>query len=198
MRSGNLTGRARAGVFHWAPLAVALVLAWPVRAAQDVRAGDAAGAGPALIEVRSSAEAFRVRLREAAEAGDPDAQFNLGVLCEKGLGTRPDYAQAMRWYRAAADQGNGKAMFNVGTLYENARGVKRDYAEAARWYFKAGETFVHQGARDDATYTYNTLLQMAPDNPLRKRLQQEMQAAGWAAGDKLPKDWKGLTVEKVQ
>lgn len=43
---------------------------------------------------------------DAAEAGDPDAQFKLGVYCEEhGEGD-----QAIHWYSKAAQRGNSDAM----------------------------------------------------------------------------------------
>ena len=41
-------------------------------------------------------------LRSAAEQGDAEAQFNLGLMYEQGQGITQDYAEALRWYRLAA------------------------------------------------------------------------------------------------
>ena len=38
-------------------------------------------------------------LRARAEQGQPRAQFELGLLYEKGLGIHQDDAQAIKWYR---------------------------------------------------------------------------------------------------
>ena len=42
--------------------------------------------------------ALRVWL-ETAQTGDPKAQYYVGEIYEKGLGTAPDYSQAAAWYR---------------------------------------------------------------------------------------------------
>ena len=42
--------------------------------------------------------------RKAAEDGNADAQFNLGVMYSKGRGVEQDYARAAHWYRKAAEQ----------------------------------------------------------------------------------------------
>jgi TPR repeat protein len=34
-----------------------------------------------------------------ATQGNPDAQLNLGVMYQQGLGVRKDYKEAVRWYR---------------------------------------------------------------------------------------------------
>jgi TPR repeat protein len=74
-----------------------------------------------------------------AEHGDAGAQFNLGVMYEKGRGVSQDDAQAVAWYSKAAEQGIALAQFNLGTMYEQGRGVSQDDAQAVVWYRKAAE-----------------------------------------------------------
>jgi hypothetical protein len=73
----------------------------------------------------------------AAEAGDPDAQTNVGEIFERGLGTEPNYAAALTWYRKAADAGYSRAQFNLGTMYEQGLGVEANQLEALNWYRRA-------------------------------------------------------------
>jgi Sel1 repeat len=42
-------------------------------------------------------------LRPLADQGDAQAQYNLGVLYDNGLGVPQDDAEAMKWYRKAAE-----------------------------------------------------------------------------------------------
>jgi hypothetical protein len=44
-------------------------------------------------------------LRTRAEAGDVDAQYNLGVMYANDRGVPQDDAEAVAWYRKAAEQG---------------------------------------------------------------------------------------------
>ena len=74
-----------------------------------------------------------------AEQGYAGAQYNLGVMYNKGHGVPQDYAEAARWYRKAAEQGNAGAQFNLGVMYDKGQGVPQDYAEAVKWYRKAAE-----------------------------------------------------------
>ncbi|WP_308568434.1 tetratricopeptide repeat protein [uncultured Haemophilus sp.] len=74
-----------------------------------------------------------------AEQGDADAQFNLGVMYDKGRGAKQDDVEAVKWYRQAAEQGNEMAQYNLGVMYTNGRGVKQDDFEAVKWYRKAAE-----------------------------------------------------------
>ena len=45
------------------------------------------------------------QIRAKAEQGDASAQYNLGVIYEKGQGVQQDYAKAYMWISLAADQG---------------------------------------------------------------------------------------------
>ena len=76
---------------------------------------------------------------QAAEQGNADAQFNLGVMYDTGQGVRQDYAQAVQWYRKAAEQGLADAQYNLGVMYKEGRGVRQDDAQAVQWYRKAAE-----------------------------------------------------------
>lgn len=78
-------------------------------------------------------------IRESAEAGDADMQFNLGRKYYLGEGVPQDYAQAAKWYTKAAEQGYSKAQFNLGVMYEAGQGVPQDYAQAVKWFTKAAE-----------------------------------------------------------
>jgi TPR repeat protein len=78
-------------------------------------------------------------LVKRAEAGDADAQFNLGEAYAKGEGAHVDIVELMKWYRLAADQNHAKAQYMLGVLYAYGLGVPEDQAEAAKWYRLAAE-----------------------------------------------------------
>jgi hypothetical protein len=69
-----------------------------------------------------------------ARRGDHTAQFNVGVLYEKGLGVARSAADAARWYREAAQQGDAHAQYALAVLYETGNGVAEDADEARKWY----------------------------------------------------------------
>jgi TPR repeat protein len=48
-------------------------------------------------------------LTAKAEAGDAEAQFQLGAAFAKGQGITNSYAEAARWYQRAVDQGHAGA-----------------------------------------------------------------------------------------
>lgn len=78
-------------------------------------------------------------VRTQAEGGDASAQWNLGLLYERGNGIEQNYALAAEWYHKAAKQGFSDAQASLGNLYTLGRGVKRDYAKAAEWYRMAAD-----------------------------------------------------------
>ena len=45
----------------------------------------------------------------AAEQGDPEAQYYLGLMYEMGFGLKQDYFKAFELYQKAAEQGIAKA-----------------------------------------------------------------------------------------
>ena len=79
------------------------------------------------------------RDQAAAEQGDAEAQFNLGVMYRDGEGVPQDEAEAVRWFRLAAEQGLAVGQSNLGLMYAEGRGVPQDDAEAARWNRLAAE-----------------------------------------------------------
>jgi len=77
--------------------------------------------------------------RGAAEQGHVNAQYNVGVMYERGKGITQDYKEALKWYHKAAEQGNVNAQYNTGIIYFNGKGVPQDYKEAFKWFHKAAE-----------------------------------------------------------
>ena len=78
-------------------------------------------------------------VRQAADQGDAEAQYNLGVIYNNGEGVPKDDAEAVRWFQLAAEQGYAKAQFELGYKYRWGQGVPLDDAEAVRWYRLAAE-----------------------------------------------------------
>ena len=78
------------------------------------------------------------KLKKAANKGDASAQYNLGVLHEKGLGVPKDYTEALKWYYKAAEQEFVKAFFGISLIYHNGGyGVSQSDKDAVEWWRKA-------------------------------------------------------------
>src|SRR6266498_1138358 len=76
----------------------------------------------------------------AAEAGDLDAQYNLGVCYGDGTGTAVDPQKVVEWYTKAAEGGQLNAQYNLGVCYENGTGTAVDLQKAVEWHTKAAES----------------------------------------------------------
>ena len=76
---------------------------------------------------------------KAAEQGDAEAQFHLGLMYDLGDGVPEDNATAMHWYLKAAEQGEVRAQVNLGSMYERGDGVLKDDIAAFHWFQKAAE-----------------------------------------------------------
>jgi TPR repeat protein len=104
-------------------------------------------AGTALADLKAGLAAIhrgdfktaRAELMPLAEAGDAEAQYNIGRMYAYGRGVPQDYAKALDWYRKSAVQGHLSAINNIGRLYQNGLGVGQDDATAVRWYRLAAE-----------------------------------------------------------
>jgi len=92
----------------------------------------------AAYEQGDYATAYRL-IKPLAEQGYAKAQYNLGVLYNKGIGVPQDYTEAMKWYRKAAEQGLADAQYNLGVMYHEGEGIPQDYAEGMKWFQKAAE-----------------------------------------------------------
>lgn len=97
----------------------------------------ALAAGMALAATFTSEQIQKIR--NDAEAGNADAQFNLGLMYRKGDGVPQDNALAAQWYQKAADQGNSEAQLNLGVMYRKGLGVPQDEQKACELYTKSAE-----------------------------------------------------------
>ena len=71
-------------------------------------------------------------VQTAAEQGDADAQFRLGLTFHHGRGVAKDDAAAAAWLRKAYEQGHARAACYLGVLHEIGLGVPQDKAESRR------------------------------------------------------------------
>ena len=79
--------------------------------------------------------------RKAAEQGNINVQYNIGVLYEQGKGgLHQSDALAVEWYRKAAEQGHANAQNNLGFMHKQGKcGLHQSDALAVEWYRKSAE-----------------------------------------------------------
>ena len=97
-----------------------------------------------------------------AEQGNPDAQFNLGLIYYKGQGVLQDYKESVKWFTLSAEQGIVKAQFNLGFMYKDGQGVLQDDKEAVKWWRLSAEQ-VHAKAQSNLGFMYDNGLGVLQD-----------------------------------
>lgn len=113
-------------------LVAALADALPARAAE----------GGARVETKPRnvpSPAVIAALRANARRGDLQAQYDLAVVLDCGLGVRRDQAESLEWFRRAADKGHVGAQSALGYKYMTGDGAQRDDAAAFDWLQRAAE-----------------------------------------------------------
>ena len=76
----------------------------------------------------------------AAEAGEPRAQYSLGLTYLRGDGgVERNAALAEKWADKSAEQGNPDAECLMGLLLMGANGRRKDSKAALDWYLRAAE-----------------------------------------------------------
>lgn len=70
---------------------------------------------------------------KAADAGNPDAQYILGLLCMEGKKVLQNYDKAIEWLEKAALQGHKDAQFNLASIYIQGKIVPKDTKKAEYW-----------------------------------------------------------------
>ncbi len=75
----------------------------------------------------------------AARQNQPEAQFELARLYERGDGVPQNDKNAVLWYRVAARNGSGGAQNEIGFRYLNGKGLNKDVRQAFNWFKSAAE-----------------------------------------------------------
>ena len=70
----------------------------------------------------------------AAERGNVRAMHALGVLASQGTDGRPDWPQAVKWFRKAAELGHRDSQHNLGIIYARGFSGEADLPEAYKWF----------------------------------------------------------------
>ena len=78
--------------------------------------------------------------KKGAEAGDPAAMLNLGILYASGQGTEKNTEKALEYIRMAAEKGDTMAMLNLASAYLGGGNVMPpDGEKALQWLERAAE-----------------------------------------------------------
>ena len=83
---------------------------------------------------------YSEELVQAAEAGDLDAQCNLGLCYSDALGVEKNYKKAAFWFAKAAAKNHAPALHNLGHLNSIGCGVTKNWATALKLWRKAARS----------------------------------------------------------
>lgn len=88
---------------------------------------------------------MKKHLLQAAERGDAEAQFNLGIIYDNGMSdskytVEGSRSEAIRWLLAAAEQGLARAQIKLADLYAQDPGIPESSIQASCWYLLAMAT----------------------------------------------------------
>lgn len=119
-------------------------------------------------------------VQKHADAGDTEAEYELGVRYANGIDVIQDYSQAMRWFLQAADQGSARAQGRVATWMLLGRGTERDYSKAYYWGLLA------QAGGDNAGRTI--VVSSAPYLSPVQIAEEQRQAENWLHGHHIGKE----------
>lgn len=90
---------------------------------------------PAGVYAASTALPIPNDLQLRADAGESEAQYQLGILHH---GSK-NYREAERWLQRAASQGMAKSQLALGLMILEGQGIAQDRLTAAEWIGKAAE-----------------------------------------------------------
>jgi hypothetical protein len=115
-----------------------------------------------------------------AQAGDPQAQYELAGFYHYGYVGANDYAKALKWYRASARQGYADSMVGLSVMYLGGQGVAKDRRESFVWLNLAAQYMTDKQAlekvkkvrdeigrnltKDDIAYAKAESLLLQPDS----------------------------------
>lgn len=83
------------------------------------------------LKVSPDQQAFMLnQCKLAAQSGDSEAQYLLGLYYSDGQLTQPDYPQAISWLKEASSQASVEAQIRLADMYKSGIGVPVDNLQA--------------------------------------------------------------------
>lgn len=153
--------------------------------------------------------------RKAADLNDPEAQYEVGYMYSKGLGTNVDNKEALNWYLKAANQGHALSHQNLGLLYYLGKTTPRNYSRAATYLTESAEQgwplsmfilgdlyLTGKGVKQDFVFAYKWLSLAASKGnikaaELQNQLETRLSNAQLAKAQALAATWKPRLSKQV-
>ena len=125
---------------------------------------------------------------EAAEMGDVNAQYSLGIINYES-----DKSESAKWYRMAAEQGQRRSQLLLGIMYIDGEGVPKDLVSAYMWISLARDAVKYLPKEDlseieKIKYMENTIGLEAQFVEIMTPIEKQMTTSQIAEAQKLAKD----------
>lgn len=93
--------------------------------------------------------------RQAAQRGDPEAEYIYGGMLFQGQGTDPDKRGGFKWLLKAAEDGKSspESLAIIGAMYLRGTTVPQNFLEAKKWLAE-GAARGNMAAQNDLGYLY--------------------------------------------
>lgn len=165
---------------------------------------EAFATNPAQTPDPASGADFMARLKAAASADDPIAEYELASRLYEGNGAPRDQEAAAKLFLRAANQGLAPAQYRLANIYETGSGMSQDFSMARSWSEKAADrgnvkamhhigVYLAQGIQGKPDYaTAVTWFKKAAERDLRD--SQFNLGVLMVRGLGTPKDYKGAYV----
>lgn len=79
------------------------------------------------------------KVRESAEKGNSDTQYELGWRYVDGVGVEQNATNAVAWFEKAADAGDSFAQMMLAVMYLQGKGTEYNKSESIKWFQRAIE-----------------------------------------------------------
>jgi TPR repeat protein len=105
------------------------------------------------VEAYSSGDYAKAltEFRAAADQGNVDGMYFVGMFYHNGYGVTRDQAEAYKWFRKAADLNDPRSQYYVGIMTAAGKGVEKDPVAGAMWLVISARNA--KTTRKDAHYT---------------------------------------------
>jgi len=101
--------------------------------------------------------------KEAANSGNTESKYDIGLMYCRGEGVEQDYEQAIKWLKRAGDDGHAEAWNKIGSIYYNIKEYRKsdDYLKAFTYFYKGAKA-------GDIIAQYNLGIAYMDDNKLKQ------------------------------
>ena len=144
-------------------------------------------------EKRQQAKIRAEKIKKAAEAGDAEAQVELGGIYVEGKVVKRDFKEAVKWFKKSADQGYFYGQYNLGEWHRWYGG--KDKVKAYKWLYIARENTLGLSKEELLQIEQNVDLssdqqfwKVFGGDELTKGLKEEMSPEQIAEAEKLAKE----------